>query len=38
MGTVTKTNLDTVIETFQGAKVYIPNKDFCSIPSTIILP
>jgi small conductance mechanosensitive channel len=29
MGTVTKTNLrDTVIETFQGAKVYIPNKDF----------
>jgi small conductance mechanosensitive channel len=29
MGTVTRTNLrDTVIETFQGQKVYIPNKDF----------
>lgn len=29
MGKVTKTNLrDTVIETFQGQEVYIPNKDF----------
>ncbi len=29
MGKVTKTNLrDTVIETFQGQVVYIPNKDF----------
>jgi small conductance mechanosensitive channel len=29
MGKVTKTNLrDTVIETFQGQAVYIPNKDF----------
>lgn len=29
MGTVTRTNLrDTVIETFQGQEVYIPNKDF----------
>jgi hypothetical protein len=37
MGTVTKTNLRDTVETFQ-AKVYIPNKDFCSIPSTIILP
>lgn len=29
MGTVTKTNLrDSIIETFQGQEVYIPNKDF----------
>ncbi len=29
MGKVTRTNLrDTVIETFQGQEVYIPNKDF----------
>lgn len=29
MGIVTRTNLrDTVIETFQGQEVYIPNKDF----------
>lgn len=29
MGKVTKTNLrDTVLETFQGQEVYIPNKDF----------
>jgi small conductance mechanosensitive channel len=29
MGKVTQTNLrDTVIETFQGQEVYIPNKDF----------
>lgn len=29
MGEVTKTNLrDTVIETFQGQEVYIPNKEF----------
>jgi small conductance mechanosensitive channel len=38
MGTVTKTNLrDTVIETFQAQSLH-SNKDFCSIPSTIILP
>jgi small conductance mechanosensitive channel len=31
MGTVTKTNLrDTVIETFQGAKVYILIKTFAA--------
>jgi small conductance mechanosensitive channel len=29
MGTVTKTNLrDSIIETFQGQEVYVPNKDF----------
>ncbi|TDD96894.1 mechanosensitive ion channel family protein [Flavobacterium cellulosilyticum] len=33
MGKVTKTNLrDTVIETFQGQEVYIPNKDFLQNP------